>query len=700
MSKGWRGRGLPRVASMQWVSLRTRRKERITERKGPSLPNPLATPEEVGSRPDVRLWVIGGLFALLFVFMGVRLAFLQLVDHAAYAETVASNTLRTVAVPAPRGEILDRTGVVLVSNAVHQQLVFSRLDAVAHPGLIGRVAALAGISPRAVSQALANNQYSPYQPVPILADTPTSVIIYLEEHPGLFPGVSVETLTQRTYPHGGALAPHVLGYVGPITAAELAQLGTKNYTQNSIVGKTGVEEFYDQYLRGVDGQQVIEVDALGNPIRTVSNVPATVGDSLVLNIDAHLQGYLAQTLANDIYRVRHTIDHRSGVYPAAINGSAIVLDPRNGHVLAMASFPNYSLNDWVGGISTVNYKALLASGAMNNYATDGLYAPGSTFKLFTATAALKDHAISPNQYVDDTGKFVVPGCLQGGHGCVFYDDETTGLGEVNLPLAITESSDYYFYNLGYLFWAAHENNAHYPYGATPIQDVAAAYGLDSPTGIDLSGEATGRVDSPAVRIILHHEAPRAFPNYNWYTGDNIEMAFGQGSTAITPLELANAYATFANGGTRFEPEVAAAVVSPSGKVIQVYGPRVAGHIALPPAVRNPILQGLIGVVNDPRGTAYGTFHSYTNFDLNSFQIAGKTGTASNAPGKEPNSLFVGFGPVSSPRYVVLCVIGQGGYGANAAAPVVAETFNYLVKNGVPPVHLPGAARGPTHHRRG
>ena len=688
MNRGWRTRGLPRTGSVRWPALGRARRERINERQGLSLPNPLATPEEVGSRPDVRLWVVGGVFLLLFVFMGVRLAFLQLVDHAAYAQTVATNTLRTVVVPAPRGQILDRNGNLLVSNTVHQELVLSRLQAAADPGLVGRVAALAGVTPSQVIADINNPQYNPYQPVPVLADTPTSVIIYLEEHPALFPGVEVQTQTQRSYPAGGDLAAHVLGYVGPISAQQLAS--SPGLTPTSIVGKTGIEQFYDSFLRGTDGVKKIEVDAAGNPIGTISNRPAVVGDTVVLNIDAHLQSYLDQSLAADIYRVRNTLDHRSGKYPPAINGAAVVLDPRNGHVLAMSSFPNYSLNEWVGGISQTNYSQLLATGAMNNYAIQGLYTPGSTFKLFSATAALKDHMIAPYQYVFDSGRFKIPGCTSSPAGCVRLDDETTGLGYVDLPLALTESSDYYFYNLGYLAWNAYTNNANYPYGKQPIQDIAAAYGLDSPTGVDLTGEATGRVDSPSVRLALHAASPTGFPNWQWYTGDNVEMAFGQGSTAVTPIALANAYATFANGGRRYQPEVAAAIVSPSGRPVVVYGPKIDGHVGLPPAVRNPILQGLIGVVNDPRGTAYSTFHSYATFNLASFPIAGKTGTASNAPGLEPNSWFVGFGPVGAPRYVVLCVIGQGGYGASAAAPVVAQTFNYLVAHPPAPLHLPGA----------
>jgi penicillin-binding protein 2 len=359
-----------------------------------------------------------------------------------------------------------------------------------------------------------------------------------------------------------------------------------------------------------------------------------------------------------------------------------VLDPNNGDVLAMSSYPSYNLNSFVNGLSNNVFHQLLSEGAFNNYAIQGLYTPGSTFKMVTATAELQTGVFPADQYVDDTGAFKVPGCLQGYHGCVFHDDESVGAGQINLPLALTVSSDYYFYNLGYLFWAQQAK-----YGQTPIQNVASEYGLNSYTNIDLPDETVGRVDSPTVRKTLHAEAPKDFPNVSWYTGDNIEMAFGQGSTAITPIALANAYATFANGGTRYEPEVAAAVINAHNKVVVRYQPRILGHVSLPPSVRDPILQGLEGVVENPRGTAYGTFHSIVNFSLSSFPIAGKTGTASNQAGQEPNSWFVGFGPVAHPKYVVLCVVAQGGYGADAAAPVVAETFNYLVAHPIKPVSL-------------
>ena len=688
------------MTAVRWPRWRrSSRVDRITERRGPSLPNPLAAPEDVGSRPDVRLWVVGAVFLALFCFMGVRLAFLQLADHAAYAATVQDNTLRTVSIPAPRGKILAREGTVLVANTVHQELVLSRLQADSVPGLIGRVAALADVPVNQVDASLSSNQYSAYEPVPILTDTPPKVIIYLDEHRAMFPGVSVETVSERTYPAGGDLAPQVLGYVHPITQSELAALASKGYTATSVIGQDGIEEYYDQYLRGIDGTQSIEVDAAGDPIATVHSQPAVTGDTVVLNIDASLQSFVSNALAQDILRVRSTFDPRygqSGGYPPAPDGAALVLDPRNGHVLAMASYPSYNLDIWKGALAQNAYDSLLRSNALNNNVISGLYTPGSTFKLVTATAALQDHLISPTQYVDDTGRFVIPNCAAlHNAGCVFHDDEVTGLGEVDMSSALTESSDYYFYNLGYQFWNDYTNIKHYRYGETPIQDVAAAYGLTAPSGVDLPGESSSIVDGPQVVAREHAQYPTLYPYGNWYTGNNVEMAFGQGGTVLTPLALANAYATFANGGKHFTPEVAAAIVSPRGTVLQRYLPKLTGRVALPPSVRSPILQGLLGVVNNPSGTAYAAFHTYANFNLSAFPVAGKTGTATVVQGQEPNSWFVGFGPVDHARYVVLCVIAQGGYGADAAAPVVAQTFGYLVHHPVGALHLP-TARHPAH----
>ncbi len=676
-----------------WTSLHPfrGRGRSINEPKSVGIRDLVAAPTEVKSRPERRWLIIGGFFLLLFVLLVGRLYVLQIVDYKKSIAQVAANSLRTSTIPASRGLILDRNGVPLVNNVTTVEIRLSREEAILNPTIKGSLASLTGQSIAQINADLNNQQYDPYQPAPILADAPANEVQYIKLHPAEFPGVSVLNVSRRSYPLGGDVGAQILGYVGPINNYELAAHPHDGYQTDSTIGKTGIESFYEQYLRGHDGTSTIEVNSNGQVIGTLHTTQPRVGNSVVLNIDSGLQKALDGYLASDIAHVRQTPDPRSGVLPPAINGAAIVLDPNTGAVLAMSSYPSYNLSSFVNGLSESTFKELLTVGAFNNYAIQGLYTPGSTFKMITATADLQTGLLSPNVYVDDTGTFKVPNCRNVvNHGCVFHDDETTGNGEVDLASALTKSSDYYFYNLGYLFWSQQSK-----YGQTPIQNVAQEYGLDNYTNIDLPNEVEGRVDSPAVRKVLHAEAPSAFPNVSWYTGDNIEMAFGQGTTALTPIALANAYATFANGGIRYTPEVAAAIVNAHGQTVIRYRPRVLGHVHLPPSVRDPILQGLEGVVESPDGTAYSTFHAIVNFSLASFPIAGKTGTASNGNQKEPNSWFVGFGPVGHPKYVVLCVIAQGGYGADAAAPVVAETFNYLVAHPVGPLKLKAQLSSPT-----
>ena len=649
----------------------------INEPKPVGIRDLVAAPGDVKLRPERRWYVIGGFFFLLLLVLIGRLYVLQIKDHKQSVAQVTQNAIRKVSIPASRGLILDRTGAPLVNNVTTVEIRLSRAEATLDPSIEGTLASLTGLKVNQIASDLANKAYDPYQPAPILANAPANIVQFIKLHPGEFPGVSVLDVSQRTYPLGGNVGSQVLGYVGPVSEDE--------------AGKTGIEAFYQKYLRGRNGTSQIKVGALGNVIGTLKTTQPQVGDSVVLNIDGGLQKALDGILKADILHDRTVPDPRSGILPQAINGAAVVMDVNNGAVLAMSSYPSYNLSTFVNGLSEAEYHHLIVEGAFNNYAIQGLYTPGSTFKLITATTMMQTGVLSPDTLIDDTGSFKVPGCHSNPKGCVFHDDETTGLGEVDLQSALTESSDYYFYNLGYLFWSQQAR-----YGQTPIQNVAHQYGLDQYTDIDLPNEVQGRVDSPEVRKELHAEAPKDFPYTSWYTGDNIEMAFGQGTTALTPIAQANAYATFANGGTRYAPEVAAGIINAHGQTVIRYGARVLGHVALPASVRNPILAGLEGVVMNPSGTAYLPFKDNINFSLSTFPIAGKTGTATNGGiGVEPNSWFVGFGPATHPKYVVLCVIDEGGYGADAAAPVVARTFNYLVAHPIGAVKFKRQLTPPT-----
>jgi penicillin-binding protein 2 len=651
-------------------------------RKGVNVASLVGSPEEEVSRPSLRLRIVGVVVLVLFGILVLRLWTLQVVEGKSYAAAVTRNQVRVVSVPAPRGDIVDRNGTVLVTNIPQEEILLSRNEAAQSPSIVGKVAGLVGQTPTQVEASINNNQYSPYEPVPVAVGVSTSTVQWLETHQSEFPGVSAQTVAQRTYPQAGTTAPDVLGYVGDITSSYLAAHPNQGYTQGSQVGVSGIEAQYEPYLRGVDGRQALSVDAGGTVVGTLSTTAPQIGDTVVLNIATGLQQYVQQALQQQILTDRHTFDGVDGRYPSAPNGAAIVMNPQNGQVLAMASYPSYDLNEWIGGISNANFQTLQASGAENNDAIEGLYTPGSTFKIVTATAALQDGIWTPGQYYDDTGKYKIPGCPAPGvvstKGCVLSDDPGDSGGTYNISGALTVSSDSFFYNLGDLFY-----NDRGQYGLDAIQNEAAQYGEGTITGIDLPGEAQGRVDSQATREKLHQEAPAAFPNTTWYTGDNIEMAFGQGETVLTPIEQAVTYSTFANWsaatgtGTRYAPEVASEIVNAeTGKVIKTIAPQVTGHVSISPTNYQAILSGLEGVISSRQGTGYADFEGFPT----SWNLAGKTGTASNAGQEEPNSWFVAFGPNPNPQYLVLAVIGEGGYGASAAAPLVRTIFNYIAAN--------------------
>ncbi len=563
-------------------STRRVRQPRIRPRKSVNVAALVASPEEQTGRPGLRLIIVGLVVVLLFGILILRLWTLQVIDSKNYAAAVSTNSVRVVSVPAPRGQITDRSNTVLVGNQLVQEIVLSRVEATQHPEVIGQVAALVGETPAEVTADVNNPRYSPYQPVPIQSNASPATVQYLETHASEYPGVSVQQVTQRSYPQQAtatqnSVASQVLGYVGDISSAQLAANPNQGYELGSMFGQAGLEGEYEKYLRGEAGQQALEVDSAGDVVGTLRKTQPTPGDTLVTNLDLGLQEQVELALQADIEADRQTRDHTTGALPQADNGAAVVMDVNTGQVLAMASYPTYDLNDWTGGISQANYAAISASGAENNNAIQGLYTPGSTFKLATATAALQDGIIGPNTYYNDTGTYTARNCIPGTSAglCQFKDDDNAGQGEITITGALTASSDAFFYNLGDLFWQS-DNRA--KFGDTPVQSVAMEYGLGELTGIDLPYEVQGRVDSQATADKLHQEAPNVFAAETWNAGDNIEMAFGQGATVVTPISMAQAYATFANGGTRYQPQVANALVDPTtGKVVKQFDPGEDGH---------------------------------------------------------------------------------------------------------------------------
>ncbi len=633
----------------------------------------VGSPEEEESRPNLRLRVVGAVVLLLFGILVLRLWSLQVVQGKTYAAAVTRNQVRVVSIPAPRGEIVDRNSTVLVSNVPQQEILLTlspelllEIQKKQTPRIVAMVAALVGQTPAKVEASItsASTKNGPYEPAPVAVGVSDATVQYLETHQSEYPGVSVQTVTQRTYPQGGTTAPHVLGYLG-------------DNAQGRQVGVSGVEAQYEPYLQGVNGREALSVDVHGDVVGTLNTTAPQIGDTVVLNVDTALQQAVETDLANQILADRQTLDTVDNKYPPALNGAVVVMNPQNGQILAMASYPGYDLKQWVGGISTADFAALQASGAENDNAIEGLYTPGSTFKLVTATAALQAGLWPVNQYYDDTGSYKILGCPAPGvnndTGCNPKDNPGDPGGEYDISGALTVSSDSFFYHLGDMFWQARSQ-----YGDTPIQNEGTAYGEGTITGIDLPGEAQGRIDSEAIRAKLHAENPKGFPYAaSWFSGDNVEMAFGQGETVLTPIEQAVAYSTFANGGRRYAPQVASEVVDPvTGKVVKKLEPQQTGTVTISPTNYQAMLQGFEGVISNVNGTAYSDFQGFPS----SWNLAGKTGTASNQAGQVPNSWFVAFGPNPNPQYLVLAVIDQGGYGAQAAAPLVRNIFDYIVAN--------------------
>ena len=446
------------------------------------------------------------------------------------------------------------------------------------------------------------------------------------------------------------MASQVLGYVSAITPAELEANPHGGYSEASQYGQTGLENEYEPYLKGTPGTRVLTVNAQGQVIGTVRQRLPVQGDTVVTNLDLGLQEAAQNALQSDILADRKTPDATTGRDPAATDGALVVMNARTGAVLAMASYPTYDLSEWSGGISEADTPRCRRSAPVPARAARWTTTPSrgctprgppSSWRLRRPPCRPASSAPTPRSTTPAASPCPTAGRTA---GCTFHDDEASDAGAIDLPLALTESDDYYFYNLGYLFYVDQSR-----YGPSPIQNVAHEYGLGDLTGIDLPGEVQGQVDSQAEREALHKMDPTAFPNTTWYVGDNIEMAFGQAGTVVTPVEEADAYATFANGGTRYQPQVAAAIVSPDGELLKQFAPKVTGTVSLPPAVEQPIMQGLLGVVNSPSGTAYGTFQQDAHFPLSKYPVGGKTGTADVGAGQEPNAWFVGFGPTNAAR---------------------------------------------------
>ena len=609
----------------------------------------------------VRLLTSGILVISLFLALFARLFYLQVVEGPALASAAQANQVRVVYEEAPRGRILDRNGAVLVGNKEIDAITVDRDALAKDKSLLDRLSVFLDIPRETLEKNANDSRVSLYKPAIVAANVDKALVASLRERQSEFHGASVETLVERWYPNG-SLGAHVLGYVGEINEDEMKRDSQVPYRLGDEIGKSGVEIAYEKDLRGVPGMSRVEVDSSGRAVRVLERTPATPGNDVQLSIDVNVQRAAEDALREGIEAVRS----RPGVNAndlQASGGSVVAVDPRNGNLIAMASYPTFDPAGFAGGISAIDYQKLVDPGGglpMNNRALSGTYAPGSTFKLFTAIAGVKSGVITPQTTVNDGGAYILGGQR-------FQNAQGRAYGPVDLRESLTVSSDVYYYSLGDKLWSARKTKG------DAIQDAARSFGLGSLQRAPLVGEVEGRIPDPQNRKKMHEERPDVYPEGNWYAGDNVNVSIGQGDTLVTPLQLVDAYAGFANGGTVRVPQIVAKVTDPSGKVLRESTPERLTSVDLPADLRNPIEEGLRGVVADPRGTAYSAFR---NFDQRAFPIAGKTGTA-QVNGKDDTALFAGYGPIGDPQAAVTVVIEQGGFGSQSAAPVARKVFSAI-----------------------
>lgn len=662
----------------------------------------------------MRLGAIGIVAISLFLALFARLWFLQGIERQEFEATSVSNRLRVIQTEGPRGRILDRNGKVIVDNRTTIVVSLDReplrekvggLDDSVEAdipkireelwGDFERIAtALTSLgvptTPDDVWGRFMDKRYSPQEPVPVAEDVSVEVEQYLVERAVDFPGVIVARKTVREYPYG-PLAAHVLGYVGEINEEELLARGVevpgsdaapettttipgvepKPYEPGDSIGKTGVERAYEADLRGTPGQRTIEVNAKGELLDVVSDTPPESGDDVWLTIDIDLQAHAEAELAETLDSVRGS--SRSGTN--APNGTAVITDPPTGEVLAMASYPSYDPRLIVNGIPTELWDQWQdpASGLpLFNWATQGTYAPGSTFKPITALAGIRSGFLRPgNDTYADGGVYRLDGCNSG--KCEFPNSGGSAYGRVDLARSLTVSSNVYYFWISDNLWRSRAT-----YGETPIQDTAEEFGLGSRTGIELPGEAPGRIPTPQRRKEAFAANPEAFLTDEWFTGDNLNTGVGQGDVLVTPLQLTSVYATLANGGAVMRPHVAFQTtraidptVDPGSRgnyeVVRTIEPEQVAQVDIPPDRYIEIFQGLVGVTQSGEGTASGAWQASPT----AWPFAGKTGTA-EVSGKANTSVFAGWGPAiggQEPTHAISVIIPESGFGGEVAAPL-------------------------------
>jgi penicillin-binding protein 2 len=612
-----------------------------------------------------RVAIFGGLVLVAFAVIFFRLWQLQVLSVDKYVAAAQRNRLREIKIQAPRGEIVDRHGRVLVKNRVGYALRITpdqlSDDERERRRLYRRLGRLLRMRPAVIDRRVRRQlRELPFSTATVKQDVSRQTLMYIDERREDFRGVEVEPVFLREYPQH-KIGAHLFGHLGEVSKEDLDDPHYAGAAMGDRVGKAGIEQQYDRFLRGRNGATRVVVDALGNLRGYLRDRSPKPGKRLRLALDLEVQRTGQAALARGTGR-----------------GAFAVMDVHNGEVLGLGSRPSFDPNLFADVVRESDYKALTAqdNGApLTNRAVAGGYPTGSTFKLVTAVAALEGGLIRPDTVLNDPGSLTVG-------NVVFKNAGGVAHGALALRQALTVSSDVFFYQLG------RDMDGHGK--GQLLQTWARRLGLGRRTGIDLPEEAPGFVPSKAWRNRSFRKFSRCvkrrkptpaeisvgrcgWQNRPWTVGDNVNLSVGQGDLAANPLQMAVAYAAVANGGKVLRPRLGQRIENSVGQTKRKFKPRTARRLEIPAAYRHAILEGVRGAASAPGGTSTPVFAGFP------IPIAGKTGTAEKGLGRADQSWYVALAPWPDPKYVVAVTDEAGGFGADTAAPmarlILAELFN-------------------------
>jgi penicillin-binding protein 2 len=574
------------------------------------------------SRDKIALYSLG-IFAFILVF---RLFYLQVIDFSYYRQISEENRIRLVSVPATRGLIYDQKHRRMVTNRASYTLFILPYEAPDLEEVIRKLSVVLNLDESTLNEKIKAGWVNRYTPIRLKRDVSFQTICKLEEQNEEFPGVNYQIEQLRDYPQA-FWAGHLFGYVGEVSPKEMDNSKGKNLRLGSIIGKAGLEKKYDEYLRGEDGMNYLEVSANGKilgPLKDKKPLPSMASSDLILTIDYDLQ-----------------IEAESALKDYAA-GTIVALDPQNGGVLALVSKPGFDPNQFSSVLDEKTWQTLVSDPAhpLLNRAVQGVYPPGSIYKLLTAGAALESNLINRNTEFNCNGKYVFG-------NRTFRCWEPKGHGRINLIQAIAQSCDVYFYQLALKL------------GLDRWSQYALECGLDKEFKIDLPDEASGMI--PTRSYYNQKYGPG-----EWVKNLVINLGIGQGEILTTPLGIAVFYSALVNGGVMYQPHILKEVRSPEGKV-SVNGKTVLHHLPFSASTLKILKEGLVEAVNSSSGTG-------VLARIPDIIVGGKTGTAQNPHGKE-HAWFVGYAPAEDPRIVVVVLVEKVGHGGTFAAPMAKRVIH-------------------------